>query len=70
MKLKQPLQTDIVLDLMTTEQLYTVLSQVEGQSVPALARASREARISAAKTYLRMGRLKPEVILAYMPRFE
>lgn len=65
---KEPLQTDIALDAMTRDELWDALQHVTGISIPALSRASDSAMRSAARSYLRMQKLDPAVILAYFPK--
>lgn len=56
--------TDLAIDTMTREQLFALVGQVEGHSVPAMARATDSALRGAARTYLRIGRLTAEQVLA------
>ena len=55
---------DAQLDKLTLEELRALLSSIPGVSVPALHRADVSALRSAARTYIRIGRLTEAAVLA------
>jgi len=56
---------DVKLDKLTREELRALLGAIPGASIPALHRADAGALRSAARTYLRMGRLTEAQVLQF-----